>query len=375
MDHRSTESLYAVVSPGLESVCAAELTALQIPPDKVDVGGVAFSGRLRDLYLANLWLRTASRVLVRFAEFRSRDFPDLYRKAQRLPWGRFIRPETSVAFRVTCHESRLNHTGRIIETLEPALNQALGRSTNPVSEDPQLVLVRIVDDQVVISIDSSGELLHRRGYRQATTVAPLRETLAAGVLMLLDWQGTEALADPMCGSGSFLTEGASMAVHRAPGLSRPFAFMNWPGYREGLWKLLCEEAQREELDVTLNISGADENPEAVAAANQNRQRSGANQVLIEACALSAQASRKGEGLVVCNPPYGKRLDLGDNPKAFYAELGRQLQRIYPGWRLAMICPDPAFVKATGLPFKKIARLDNGGLTVGLYSTQVRSRSR
>ncbi len=376
MDHRHTENFYAIVSPGLENVCATELSALEITPQKVDVGGVAFAGRLRDLYRANLWLRTASRILVRFAEFRSRDFPDLYRRGQRLPWGRFIRPETAVSFRVTCHSSRLNHTTRIAETLESALNQALGRSTNPVGSNPQLVLVRIVDDQVVISIDSSGELLHRRGYRQSVTAAPLRETLAAGVLMLLDWNGTVPLVDPMCGSGSFLLEGALLARQQAPGLNRSFAFANWPGYREGLWKLLCDEAKRSEVDVDVQISGADENPEVVTAAIKNCQRSGvADQVRIEQRVLSeqsvrsAQGEHSGQGLVVCNPPYGKRLDLGENPEVYYSELGQQLQRAYPGWQLAMICPDPALVKATGLPFKKIASLDNGGLTVGLFATK------
>ncbi len=369
MDHRSTENLYAVVAPGLEKVCAAELSALEITPQEVTVGGVAFAGRLRDIYRANLWLRTASRILVRFAEFRSRDFPDLYRRAHRLPWGRFIQPEASVSFRITCHSSRLNHTTRIAETLESALNQALGRSTNPVGDNPQLVMVRIVDDQVVISIDSSGELLHRRGYRQSVTVAPLRETLAAGVLMLLGWNGTTPLADPMCGSGSFLLEGALLARQQAPGLNRSFAFMNWPGYREGLWKLLCGEAQRGEVDVALVISGADENPKAVAAAKENCQRSGvAGQVVIDQLPVSEQLLHEGQGLLVCNPPYGKRLDLGENPELYYSELGKQLQRAYPDWRLAMLCSNPALVKATSLPFKQIASLDNGGLTVGLFTT-------
>jgi putative N6-adenine-specific DNA methylase len=369
MDHRRTEQLYAVVSPGLESICAAELSALEITPQEVTVGGIAFAGRLRDLYLANLWLRTASRILVRFTEFRSRDFPDLYRKAHRLPWGRFIQPEASVAFRVTCHSSRLNHTTRIAETLESALNQALGRSTNPVGDNPQLVLVRVVDDQVVISIDSSGELLHRRGYRQSVTVAPLRETLAAGVLMLLGWNGTSPLADPMCGSGSFLLEGALLARQQAPGLDRSFAFMNWPGYREGLWNLLCSEAQRLAVDVPLAISGADENPKAVIAAKANCQRCGvAEQIIIDQLRLSEQPTHDGQGLVVCNPPYGKRLNLGENPELYYSELGRQLQRAYPGWKLAMLCSNPSLVKATSLPFRQIASLDNGGLNVGLFAT-------
>jgi putative N6-adenine-specific DNA methylase len=369
MDHRSTEQFYAVVSPGLEDICAAELSALQITPQEITVGGVAFAGRLRDLYLANLWLRTASRVLVRFAEFKSRDFPDLYRRAHRLPWGRFVQPGASVAFRVTCHASRLNHTTRIAETLESALNQALGRSTNPAGDNPQLILVRVVDDQVVISIDSSGELLHRRGYRQSVTVAPLRETLAAGILMLLGWNGTTPLADPLCGSGSFLLEGALLARQQAPGLSRPFAFMNWPGYREGLWTLLCAEAQRAEVDMALAISGADENPKAVAAARQNCQRSGvADQVVIDQLPVAEQSVHDGQGLVVCNPPYGKRLDLGEDPELYYLELGRHLRRAYPGWQLAMLCSNPALVKATGLPFKQVANLDNGGLAVGLFAT-------
>jgi len=117
MDHRQTENFYIIVSPGLEMVCAEELSDLGIPPLEITTGGVGFAGSLRDLYLANLWLRTASRVLVRFAEFRCRDFPDLYQRARRLPWGRFIRPESPVSFRVTCHASRLNHTTRIAETL------------------------------------------------------------------------------------------------------------------------------------------------------------------------------------------------------------------------------------------------------------------
>jgi putative N6-adenine-specific DNA methylase len=370
MDHRSTENLFAVVSPGLETVCAEELTALGLPPQEVTAGGVAFAGKLRDVYLANLWLRTASRVLVRFAEFRSRDFPDLYQRAHRLPWGRFIRPEASISFRVTCHSSRLNHTTRIAETLESASTQALGRSTNPVGKNPQMVMVRVVDDQVVISIDSSGELLHRRGYRQAVTVAPLRETLAAGVLMLLGWDVNKPLSDPMCGSGSFLLEGALLARQQAPGLNRSFAFMNWPGFRQGLWDLLSGEAQRAAVEPLLAIGGSDENPKAVAAAKENCQSSGvADQIVIKQLALSEQSVHGGQGLVVCNPPYGKRLDLGENPERYYAVLGRELRRAYPGWQIAMVCPNPAFVKATGLDFKQIANLDNGGIKVGLFTTE------
>jgi putative N6-adenine-specific DNA methylase len=370
MDHRRSENFYAVVSPGLENVCAEELTDLEMSPQQVAAGGVAFAGRLRELYRANLCLRTASRILVRFAEFHSRDFPDLFRKTLKLPWGRFIRPDTPVAFRVTCRTSRLNHTVRIAETLESSVNQALGRSTNPAGGNPQLVMVRIVDDQVVLSIDSSGELLHRRGYRQSVTAAPLRETLAAGILMLLGWHGQHPLADPMCGSGSFLFEGAMLARRQAPGLYRSYAFMHWPGFREGLWRLLCDEARLGEVEPGVLLQGADESPEAVAAAEDNLKNCAfANQVSIEQRPLATQQVQAGPGLVVCNPPYGKRLALDDSPEDYYADFGRELQRVYPGWQVALICPDPALAKATGLPFRQIATLDNGGLKVGLFTTQ------
>jgi len=368
MDHRCTENLFAVVTPGLETACAEELSTLQITPLQVEPDGVSFRGRLRDIYLCNLHLRTASRVLVRFAEFRSRDFPDLYRRAQRLPRGRFIRPETNVTFRVTCRSSRLGHSVRIAETLEAALDRSLGRAAGAAADESQLVLVRIVDDRVTISIDSSGELLHRRGYRQTATRAPLRESLAAGVLMLLGWQGTEPLADPMCGTGSFLAEGAMIARRRAPGLDRSFAFMQWPGYRQGLWALLRDEADREEQELKATIGGGDENAGAVAAARENLRRSGSGQITVNQCSLADQPVHEGKGLVVCNPPYGKRLDLGEDPAGYYSELGRQLRRAYPGWRKAIICPDPSLAQATGLPFEQVARLDNGGLKVGLFAT-------
>jgi len=370
MDHRREENFYIVVSPGLEKVCATELTALEITPLEIETGGITCAGRLRELYLTNLWLRTASRILVRFAEFRSRDFPDLYRKVQRMPWGRFIRPEAPVAFRLTCHGSRLKHTTRISETLESALNQALGRTTNPVGGEPQLVMVRIVDDVVTISIDSSGGLLHRRGYRKSVTAAPLRETLAAGILMLLGWESQEPLVDPMCGSGSFLLEGALLARRQAPGLNRTFAFMAWPGFRKGLWARLCDEAQRGQVDGEAPIDGYDTDSAAVEIARDNCERSGnSDKVSITQLALADQPVHDGRGLVVCNPPYGKRLALDSDPKACYREIGSHLERVYPGWRKAILCPDPALIKASGLSLKQVAELDNGGLLVGLYATE------
>jgi putative N6-adenine-specific DNA methylase len=368
MDQRSREEFFAIVSPGLEAVCAAELTGLELAGVRACPGGVEFAGLLADLYRANLQVRTASRIVVRFASFRCRDFPTLYRQASRLPWGRFIRAGTPLHCRVTCRNSRLLHTGRVAETLQAAADHALGRQPVPDATG-QLVLVRIVGDVVELSIDSSGELLHRRGYRTSVAAAPLRETLAAGMLQLLDWHGDEPLADPLCGTGTLLLEGALLAARRAPGLQREFAFQAWPGYRGGLWEQLCQAARRVERPCPVTLAGADRDAAALAAAAANLERAGLTAaVTLQRLPLAAQPVHVGSGLVVCNPPYGKRLVTHQPLVDYYTGLGRELQRAYPGWRKAMICPEPRLAQATGLPFREVAVLDNGGLQVGLFAT-------
>lgn len=373
MDSQRQEKIFVVVAPGLEMVCAAELAELGLAGAEVVAGGVEFQGRLADLYRANLCLRTASRVVVRLARFRCRDFPELYRSAIRLPWGRFLRPGTSPDFRVTCRTSRLMHSDRVATTLQAAVMHALGE-TEPVAGRPgQLVLVRIVDDEVVLSIDSSGEHLHRRGYRTAVAAAPLRETLAAGCLRLLGWNGSQPFADPLCGTGTFLLEAAMLAGRRAPGLAREFAFMHWPGYRPGLWQALCAEVRRQERPAPVLLCGGDADAAALAAARANLERlDPGHGVELLHLPLERQAVHPGEGLVLCNPPYGKRLLAGVPLAPYFTELGRELQRAYPAWRKALLLPDPQLARASGLPLKEVAVLDNGGLRVWLFATPARA---
>lgn len=369
MDPHRNEEFYAIVAPGLEETCAGELAGMGIASPVVTPGGVTFPGRLADLYRVSLNSRIATRVVVRFARFRCRDFPELYRQGCRLPWGRFVRPGSSLAFRVTCHNSRLMHSDRIAETLQAAADHALGGGAAPATAFRQQVLVRMVDDMAELSIDSSGELLHRRGYRTSIAAAPLRETLAAGVLRLLGWTADEALADPLCGTGTFLLEGAMMAVGRAPGLHRSFAFMHWPGYRAGLWQQLCAEAQRAERPCPVAISGGDADADTLLAARANLAQAGLEDaVTLQVEPLAAHPVHPGGGLVLCNPPYGRRLTTVEPLVDYFSDLGRELQRAYPGWRKALLCPDAQLAGATGLPLRKVAEVDNGGLRVGLFAT-------
>jgi len=360
--------LFAVTAPGLEEPCARELRTLAMHGVAVVPGGVEFAGDLRDLYRANLWLRTASRVLVRVGEVKCRDFPELYHKALRLPWGRFVRPGSRVTVRAASRRSRLQHTGRIAETVVAAVDHALGRPGGPPEGPEQLVLVRFEEDLCHLSVDSSGELLHRRGYRSDAVRAPLRETLAAAILAQLGWDGSTPLYDPMCGSGTLLIEAALLACNLPPGGARRFAFMDWPRYRPGLWQVLLEEAAGARRACSVAICGADRDLQAVAAAQRNAERAGvADQIDLRHLELGQTPPAKGVGLLLCNPPYGERLGRAEDLRPLFRLLGEVCRRAFPGWRVALLSPADALAGATGLPLRRVAALNNGGIAVSLWA--------
>ncbi len=368
---KRSEQLFAVAAPGLENVCAGELAALGCSGVRVLPGGVEFSGGLREIYMANLWLRTASRILIRLEAFHCRDFPMLYRKALRLPWGRFIKLGTRLRVRASSRGSRLNHTGRIATTLLESVDRVLGRAAPPENGPEQLLIARFEDDWCHLSVDSSGELLHRRGYREDIGPAPLRETLAAGVLLLLGWEGTTPLVDPMCGSGTFPIEAALLASHRPPGAGRVFSFMNWPRYRPGLWQSLLAEAVRGEKDSVPAILGSDRDEKVLEAARCNAVRAGvAGMVAFRQQDVSTQSATEGSGLVLCNPPFGARLGRSDDLGSLYRLLGHVYRNSFAGWRGALLCPDPRLAAATGLPLRKVAELNSGGIKVALMTAEL-----
>ncbi|MEA3545839.1 MAG: class I SAM-dependent RNA methyltransferase [Thermodesulfobacteriota bacterium] len=357
---------FVVTAPGFEHICAQELTDLGIQPFNVIRGGVEFEGGLRELYLANLWLRSASRILVRLGEVAARDFPVLFQRLSRLAWGRFIKPGKSCEIRVVSHRSRLIHTDRIAETCEAAMIKSLGEK-NGGSGSKQKVFLRMSDDRCQVSIDSSGEHLHRRGYRQARVTAPLRETLAAGCLLACDYDGSSPLLDMMTGSGTLVIEAALIALHRAPGKEREFAFMDWPKYRPGLWRHLLTEAKREEKStIPAPILAVDNNPKAIAAVQKNLEIIGLTDSIQLSCGNMQQLQpRFPDGLMICNPPYGERLGKNASLKALYRDLGRVYGEVFQNWQGSIICPESDLIKMTGISFFPLLRFTNGGIKVAL----------
>ncbi|MEP7356269.1 MAG: class I SAM-dependent RNA methyltransferase [Anaerolineales bacterium] len=372
---------FAVCAPGLEAVTARELKGLGLA-GAIGPGGISFTAGQRDLYRANLHARTASRFLVRAGAFYAAAFSELRQKAGRVPWEHYLRPGQSVAIKATCHKSKLYHSGAVEERVAGAIADRLGQAPSVESgseeaETPaaQLVLVRLVRDQCTISIDSSGALLHQRGYRLAGGKAPLRETLAAGMLLAAEWDARSPLLDPFCGSGTIAIEGALLARRLAPGRGRSFAFMDWPDYEPALWTGLLEAAQLEAEAAAAPpiIQASDRDAGAIAAAQANAQRAGvADAIEFTHRAISAIEPPAGPGWVVTNPPYGVRLEGRDDLRNLYAQFGNTLRLRCPGWRAAFLCASLALARATGLPLdaSQTLPLVNGGLRVQLFQARV-----
>jgi putative N6-adenine-specific DNA methylase len=371
------DTFFAVTAPGLEPFAAAELGRLGLLETAsgtggITTGGVLFEGGLHAAYAANLHLRTASRVLLRLGEFRAVSFAELRKKAARLPWERCLAPGQPLSLHVTCHKSKLYHSDAVAERIAGAIADRLEKPAQLLkSEDDadapaQLVVVRMANDICTVSADTSGALLHRRGYRLALAKAPLRETLAAGLLLAADWDGSAPLLDPFCGSGTIPIEAALLARGTPPGLGRRFAFMSWPTFDATGWQALCAALPPVKATGLPVIQASDRDAGAVEMAQANAARAGvADCIQFSRRAVSDIQPPDGPGWVVTNPPYGVRASPDKDLRNLYARLGDVLRRGCPGWHFAMLCSDPALVRQTRLNVETSLPLVNGGLPVRL----------
>ncbi|MBI2407039.1 MAG: class I SAM-dependent RNA methyltransferase [Gemmatimonadetes bacterium] len=376
-----------ITAPGLERLARQELAALGVVASGEEPGAVEALLTPRDVMRANLHLRTASRVVVRLAQFKALTFADLEKHAKRVAWETVVSRGRRVRFRVTCRKSRLYHSGAVAQRLADALEARVPGvmvSTGARTDDDddgdgteQLFIVRLFRDQLLLSADTSGALLHRRGYRLATAKAPLRETLAAAMLLGAGWDGRTPLVDPMCGSGTIAIEAAMLARRLAPGRDRSFAFEQWPGHDAAAWSAEQKLARAAELPAAgVAISASDRDAGAMAAARANAERAGvAIDITLAQQSVSALRVSGDAGVILVNPPYGVRVGDKGPLRNLFAQLGNVARAQAPGWRLAMLSAERDLERQVRLPFTEQWKTKNGGIPVRLVTAEVPSDGR
>ena len=345
------------------------------------------TGTLEQVYSLNLHLRTASRVIVRVAEFHASTFHELERRAKRVDWSRYVRPGTRARFRVTCRKSRLFHSDAVAQRFAESVakqipgvffsssdRDALDNLEDDNADAPheQLFIVRLAHDNCVVSVDSSGQLLHRRGYRQATGKAPLRETLAAAMLIGSGWDSAATLIDPLCGSGTIPIEAALMARRIPPGINRAFAFQNWPSYESTEWEILVEKSRDEIRPSAGLIMGSDRDEGAVKSARDNAERAGVSaSVVLETRAISNVDFPAGGGWIVTNPPYGVRVGERRTLRNLYAQLGKTIRSRAPVYAIGLLSADNSLESAVDIRLTDVFRARNGGIPVRFLTGRAR----
>ncbi|HEX6573896.1 MAG TPA: class I SAM-dependent RNA methyltransferase, partial [Gemmatimonadaceae bacterium] len=362
---------------GVELILEKELKQLGLKTTRTIPGGVELKGDIQTIHRANVHSRTANRIVARIAEFHASSFHELERRAKKIEWERFVSRGQSVRFRVTCRKSKLYHSDAVAERFENVLASKLDAkiadridgSDDDDINDGQLFIVRFLNDICVVSADTSGDLLYRRGYRQAVAKAPLRETLAAAMLIGSEWDISKPLVDPMCGSGTIAIEGAMMARNIAPGVARSFAFENWPDHDPTSLQLVRNAARAAERSSSgTEIVASDRDAGAVEAARANADRAGVGgDLAIEQKPLSAAHLPEGKGWIVSNPPYGLRIGESGQLRNLYSTLGRILRERAPEYVLALLSADRKLEGQVGIDFSEMFRTTNGGIPVRLVT--------
>jgi putative N6-adenine-specific DNA methylase len=369
---------FATTAKGIEEVLADELTALGIAVAAVEAGGVRFTGDMNDCYRANLWLRTASRVLMPLAGFPCDTPQSLYDGVRGISWHELITPEMTLAVDCNLRDSALTHSGFVAlktkDAIVDSIRDRFGRRPDVDTRDPDLrVNVHLVKNHCTVSQDTSGIPLDRRGYRLDRNEAPLRETLAAALVMLSGWDGTVPLADPMCGSGTIPIEAALKAACRAPGLLRSgFAFQRWPGFDAGLWRRLLQEARVMALDsLPVQVLGCDRSAGALKIALQNAARAGVGAMItLKHQELSDFAPPPGPGILLFNPPYGRRLGEEDELKPLYHKIGDIMKQRCTGYTAYLFTGSADLAKCVGLRASRRIVLFNGPIECRLLKYEL-----
>ncbi|WP_439882223.1 THUMP domain-containing class I SAM-dependent RNA methyltransferase [Pontibacter sp. MBLB2868] len=377
-------NIIATTLAGLEEVLAEELRALDMEFVKVGNRVVSCSGNLRQLYEANLWCRTAIRILKPIRNFKARDEKDLYAQVQKTDWSEYFGLDQTFAIDAVVSHSTFEHSLFVAQLTKDAIVDQFRKATG---ERPSVDRIRphirlnlhMHENMVTLSLDSSGDSLHRRGYRLQTNVAPLNEVLAAGIIGLTGWDKTSSFVDPMCGSGTFLIEAAMMAQNIAPGLYRrdPFGFENWKDYDAGLLEMIWKTAEAKAvLDKPLaQIIGYDIDADYVEAALNNIENAGLDQLIkVEKADFFETQAPAAQGVLVMNPPYNERIQ-SDDINLLYKNIGDTLKNNYQGFDAFVFTGNLEAAKSIGLRTSRRIPLYNGAIDCRLLKYELYRGSR
>lgn len=359
--------IFLVTAPGLESVLYDEVRSKGFKQPKAITGGVTIKGGWPEVWRANLWVRGASRVLARIDSFQVKHLSQLDKRAREIPLNEILSPQTPFRVEVVCSKSRIYHSDAAAERIVKAITETLKA---PHSQDADItIMARIAHDICTISVDTSGELLHKRGFKESVNKAPMRENMAALFLQQCGYKGTEPVFDPMCGSGTFVIEAAEIASRLNPGRARHFAFEKFVNFDAAAWEQMRSVTRQASPD--FHFYGSDRDEGAIKMSIENAERAGVSKLteFKRQTISDITPPTTATGLVIVNPPYGTRIGDKRELMSLYQTLGHVLSTRFSGWRVGIVTADPVLAKATGLPFLPLtAAVQHGGLRVNLYRT-------
>ena len=369
---------FATAAKGLEDVLAAELIAFGARKVVSGKGGVNFSGAPRDGYRACLWLRTASRVLQTIASFPCPSQEALYEGVYALNWEELLIPSMTLAVDANVRDSEITHSHfaalKTKDAIVDKIRDHCGQRPNVDSKDPDMrINLHLARNHCTVSLDLAGTGLHRRGYRRDSTIAPLKETLAAGLVALTDWDQKTPFVDPMCGSGSLPLEAALLASNTAPGLLSPnFGFQRWLDFDASAWQELLEEAEQVRKPLPANlVFGSDRDQRAVDLARRNAEASSIGSKIRWSYSDFAKLEPPADhGTLICNPPYGERIGEVEDLEPFYRKIGDTLKQNWKGWTAWVFTGNLALAKRVGLKPSRRIVLFNGPIECRLLKFEL-----
>ncbi len=375
MSSNRSEAFFAPCPRGLEALLAQELASLGVRAPEATAGGVAFRGDWETCYRANLWSRLASRVLWRAGAFDYGSDEDVYRESRALDWPRLFALERTLRVNVTAQKSPLKSlefaTLRIKDAICDRFRDAAGARPSVERTNPDVRIHAFLDARrATLYLDTSGEPLFKRGWRRGAVEAPLRENLAAGIVMLSGWKFDEPLLDPMCGGATLLVEAAAMARGRAPGMQRSFGFEKLKVFDARLWERVRKE-KRAAPAAEPRLFGSDRDERALAEARRNLAVAGVERwVSLERADVLERRAPAASGVMIANPPYGERIGSKEELAAFYPKLGNALKKNFAGWRCHFFTADLRMPKLIRLEPARRVPLYNGALECRLYELRI-----